>query len=694
MSSSQQKNSYKVRQTAWAKQARRLQRLLFRSIGRLSGGETRRFEDDYSLAVPFGFDVSAASDRPRKLAAICHIFYVDLAEEMLGYLSHLPNTTDLFISTTDEAKAAALREIFRPWKQGRVEIRIAPNQGRDIAPKFLTFRDVYEMEYEAILFLHSKKTEREDARSWRVALFATLAGSRETVGSVLTAFDRNSSLGMIVPQHHELVRRHSGWQNNFLHARRLARGMGFRLKASYKLDFAAGSMFWARPEALRPLLQINLQLQDFPSESGQIGDTIAHAIERLMLFSCERAGYTWCKIADPACFAPGATVVRVANEDALGEFQRVHNFRLLPLGLTGSRRGGGASAGRPHQPSLPRGDGMTGNGNTAFEAGTVSVAMCTFNGSRYLPEQLNSIAQQTSLPDELVICDDGSTDDTVAILSAFAKSAPFPVHIHQNETRLKFSGNFAKCIGLCTGEVTVLTDQDDVWMLDRVERTRADFAKDPKLTFTFSDAPLIDDAGKPLGRTIFSGMSYPARDQQTLDAGASMFPFLVRWAGLLGCTLAFRTTYRSLFLPLPPAWPHDTWLTIVLSSLGPSLRQSPVTNYRQHAAQVIGAEDGSMTTRISHAQKRGLEQARQEMEHTQQAVDAAAQHPELSGVLLPTMQQRVRFLSDRYRIKSGGLGQLPLLIKLLAGGQYRRHSAGLRSAVKDAAMLVGAVKGQ
>ncbi len=335
---------------------------------------------------------------------------------------------------------------------------------------------------------------------------------------------------------------------------------------------------------------------------------------------------------------------------------------------------------------------MTDDVKTAFQAGMVSVAMCTFNGSRYLPEQLNSIVQQSSLPNELVVCDDGSTDDTVAILASFAKSAPFPVHVHQNATRLRFSGNFAKCIGLCTGEVTVLTDQDDVWMLDRVERTRADFAKDPKLTFTFSDAPLIDDAGKPLGRTIFSGMSYPAVDQRMLDAGTTMFPFLVRWAGLLGCTLAFRTAYRALFLPLPPAWPHDTWLTIVLSSLGPSLRQAPVTNYRQHAAQVIGAEDGSMATRISDAQKRGLEQARQEIEHTQQAVDATALHPELVEVLLPTMKQRVRFLSDRYRVKAGGLGQLPLLLKMLARGQYTRHSAGLRSAAKDAAMLVGAMR--
>lgn len=333
MPSPQPNSGYQVSQTIWAKRARKLQRFLFRVMGRVSGGETRRFEDDYSMTVPFAFDVAPALDRPRRIAAVCHIFYVDLANDMLRYLSHLPDTTDLFISTTDAEKASALQQVFSAWKQGRVDIRVAPNRGRDIAPKLLTFRDVYDAGYEAILFLHSKKTEREDAKSWRDALFETLAGSRAIVGSVLTALDMHPSLGMIVPQHHELVRRHVGWQNNFLHARRLARGMGFLLKPSYRLDFAAGSMFWSRPEALRPLLQLHLRLEDFPAEGGQIGDTIAHAIERLMLFSCELAGFRWCKIARPETLLPSATAVTVGSENALSGFLQAHDFRLLPLTL-------------------------------------------------------------------------------------------------------------------------------------------------------------------------------------------------------------------------------------------------------------------------------------------------------------------------------------------------------------------------
>ena len=329
----------------------------------------------------------------------------------------------------------------------------------------------------------------------------------------------------------------------------------------------------------------------------------------------------------------------------------------------------------------------------ALAGESVSVAMCTFNGARFLPQQLESILRQTSLPDELVVCDDGSDDDTLAVLSAFADKAPFPVHVHRNAERLRFSGNFAKCIGLCGGEIIVLTDQDDEWMADRVEQTRSAFAGDARLTFTFSDAPLIDEFSKPLGRSIFSGLTYPKEDRRRLETGDTMFPFLVRWAGLLGCTLAFRAKYRKFFLPLPEAWPHDTWLTIVLSSLGPSLRQPPVTNYRQHAAQVIGAEDGSLKARVTQAQKRGLAQSQEEIAHTEQALAAATLHPELQEVLLPSMQARTRFLKERFKIKSGGIRQTPALVRLVVQGDYQRHGAGLRSAIKDMAMMLGALRG-
>ena len=76
----------------------------------------------------------------------------------------------------------------------------------------------------------------------------------------------------------------------------------------------------------------------------------------------------------------------------------------------------------------------------------ISVALCTYNGEKYLPEQLESILQQSMPVNELVVCDDRSSDSTLKILQEFAEKAPFPLRIFQNETNLGSTKNFEKCL--------------------------------------------------------------------------------------------------------------------------------------------------------------------------------------------------------------------------------------------------------
>src|SRR5690348_8403095 len=94
---------------------------------------------------------------------------------------------------------------------------------------------------------------------------------------------------------------------------------------------------------------------------------------------------------------------------------------------------------------------------------SISVAMATYNGARYIREQLDDLAAQTRLPAEVVVCDDESSDGTVAILEHFAASAPFPVHIHRNSERLGYRANFMKCASLCSSDLVAFCDQDDRW---------------------------------------------------------------------------------------------------------------------------------------------------------------------------------------------------------------------------------------
>src|SRR5579875_202140 len=132
----------------------------------------------------------------------------------------------------------------------------------------------------------------------------------------------------------------------------------------------------------------------------------------------------------------------------------------------------------------------------------ISVAMCTYNGERFLPEQLVSIAEQTVQPYELVVCDDGSNDSTVDLIEAFSRNVAFPVRLIRNvefpvrlirnPVRLGSTQNFAKCIGLCTGDLIALADQDDHWEIDKLERIGGIFDADPAVTCVFSNGMLMD----------------------------------------------------------------------------------------------------------------------------------------------------------------------------------------------------------
>src|SRR5579872_584318 len=146
----------------------------------------------------------------------------------------------------------------------------------------------------------------------------------------------------------------------------------------------------------------------------------------------------------------------------------------------------------------------------------LSVALCTYNGAAYLPSQLESIAAQERLPDELVATDDCSTDDTLEILEAFAATAPFPVRISRNVANLGFAQNFARAISLCDGDLIALCDQDDVWMPARLGATEAVLAEDADVGLVCSDAELVDADLRPTGETLLGRLGLKPAERELL----------------------------------------------------------------------------------------------------------------------------------------------------------------------------------
>jgi lipopolysaccharide biosynthesis protein len=283
---------------------------------------------DVSAAVPFAYHVSKPA-RAVRICVVCHLFYDDLAAEMRDVLRAIPFEYDLFISTSDEDKKARIATAFVEFDKGRLEVRIAPNRGRDIAPKLVTFADVYDR-YDYVLFIHGKKSAKSSVgERWRDTLIDGLVGSPATVCSIIELMERHPSVGIVMAQHFEPIRPHLHWDHSFARARKLARRMGFALSRKHVLDMPSGSMFWARPAALAPLLALGLRTDSFPVEKGQTRRTLHHTIERLFLFAAERAGFSWIKVASPRHYSANTTIEPIADVAALDNFVQDNSFNLM-----------------------------------------------------------------------------------------------------------------------------------------------------------------------------------------------------------------------------------------------------------------------------------------------------------------------------------------------------------------------------
>ena len=277
-----------------------------------------------AIAIPFDYNPTSSSGG--KVAVICHIYYPELAHEIFSYISRIPVPVDVFVSTDMETKKEAILQASSGVLTSPPEVRVAENRGRDILHKYVTCRDAHET-HDLVLFLHSKESKHYDGGAlWRRSMMESLIGSPKAVACIYELFSIMPELGVIFPEHHSEIRTWTGWGENFRLARKLASRMGITIRRYGALEFPSGSMFWARTAALRPILDLNLAPGDFAPEKGQEDGTLAHALERLVLFSAERAGYSWLKVTPE----DGHQARRVGSPKELQRVARECATRLLP----------------------------------------------------------------------------------------------------------------------------------------------------------------------------------------------------------------------------------------------------------------------------------------------------------------------------------------------------------------------------
>jgi glycosyltransferase involved in cell wall biosynthesis len=313
---------------------------------------------------------------------------------------------------------------------------------------------------------------------------------------------------------------------------------------------------------------------------------------------------------------------------------------------------------------------------------TIGVVLCTYNGARYVRAQLDSILGQTRKPDVLLAFDDGSQDRTIAELEACIPRASFPLRVVRNGTNLGYARNFEQAIHNCETDIIALSDQDDWWRPDKLERIEAVFDHDARVAAVFSDAEIVDDSLDPLGYRLFDGL-YVTKTERALTNSGNVFPVLLRRNIVCGATLALRATWKDRVLPFPDGVVHDEWIALITAAHN-SLRfiSAPLIRYRQHSANQLGLPRFTRVQRFVNLFQPRRPVVEGMLEHMRELYDR------LSGAggpsnALDEVERKISHLESRLSLSKGRLMRLRSIGKEIANGGYARYSSGWRTVVRD-----------
>ncbi len=314
---------------------------------------------------------------------------------------------------------------------------------------------------------------------------------------------------------------------------------------------------------------------------------------------------------------------------------------------------------------------------------TVSVALCTCNGAKYLDAQLASIGAQTVRPDEVVICDDASTDDSLAVARRFAESAPFAVTIRENPRNLGSRENFSQCIAACTGQIIVLSDQDDLWLPHKLERLASVLAEAPKAAFAFSDALMIDEHEQPLSGTLWETLRLTSAERRLFESRRG-FEALLRRQIVTGATMAFRAQYRELLLPIPEGWVHDAWIALILSAVAWGIPVSEtLIRYRQHSGQQIGEVRRSIYQQYLRVRGKPTADFQRAARAIRAARDRLSERAPGCAAAVNALDHKQLHAERRVRIHEHGTLRGPLVLRELLAGNYAKYSPGWKALAQD-----------
>lgn len=327
---------------------------------------------------------------------------------------------------------------------------------------------------------------------------------------------------------------------------------------------------------------------------------------------------------------------------------------------------------------------------------TISIALCTYNGERFLQQQLDTIAAQTSLPSELVICDDKSADSTPNILRKFAATAPFPVKLHFNETNLGYLKNFEKAVSLCSGDIIAFSDQDDLWRPDKLAMFLQSFSN-PDIGMAFSNAALIDGHGKLTGQMLWDRARIDEETKKAFAQGEGYKTLHLRNA-IHGCTMAFRSKWWPLIesFPSDAHLMHDGWIALMTSLFAEVVMiDEPLLKYRLHAQQATQVE---RREQAAFKKAKGRKQSKisrykmslRQLHAIRARVAKCHQHisPDKQQYLSRYARENELHTQLRLDILEGKSVSPQRIYRELKSGRYHRFSHGPANALRDFLLML------
>ncbi|MEH7336855.1 glycosyltransferase family 2 protein [Neobacillus drentensis] len=313
----------------------------------------------------------------------------------------------------------------------------------------------------------------------------------------------------------------------------------------------------------------------------------------------------------------------------------------------------------------------------------ISVIVCCYNGAKYVEEQLSSIVNQTRMPDEIVINDDGSSDNTREILSKWKETTKVPVVLNFNTERLGYVKNFENALLRTTGDIIVFSDQDDFWYSNKLEIIEHEYKNDSSLDLIFTDADIVNSNLESKGYSLFESVGLNKRKISNINCGNAYQEFLKRNV-VTGATMSIRKRVIELVTPFSAEWVHDAWISLIVSMVSKvKVLDQNLIKYRQHDFNQIGT-----TNNLSEKVKKALSTGDLSEKGAKQMVDLIEfinKKPglNLSPFFQSKLEQKYLHFLKRTRLPKSLVKRIvPVFIELITL-KYTFYSNGYKSALKD-----------